>query len=116
MKIVNLTCIECPLGCALEVCVDGVRVESVKGNTCPRGKLYAENEVVCPKRVVTTTVKTKDGKMVSVKTDNPVPKSQMFSIMQKISSVIIDTPVEICDIIIKDVVDGVNVVATDNLK
>lgn len=116
MKTVNLTCIECPLGCSIEVDFDGEKVLNVKGNTCPRGKLYAENEVVCPKRVVTTTVKTKDGKMISVKTDNPVPKTQMFYVMEKISSVIIDTPVNIYDIIIKDVVDGVNVVATDDLK
>ncbi len=116
MKTVNLTCIECPLGCQIEVQLDGQKVLNVKGNTCPRGKLYAENEVTCPKRVVTTTVKTKDGKMVSVKTDNPVPKTQMFWVMDKISSVIIDTPVKIYDIIIENVIDGVNVVATDDLK
>ena len=116
MKTVNLTCIECPLGCSIVVEIDKGKVLNVKGNTCQRGKLYAENEVICPKRIVTTTVKTKDGKMISVKTDNPVPKSQMFLVMQKISSIIISLPVKIHDIIIKDVIDGVNVVATDDLN
>ena len=49
----TLTCIECPIGCEIEVEVENGVVLSVKGNTCPRGKVYAEAEVVCPKRVVT---------------------------------------------------------------
>lgn len=116
MEIRKLTCTECPLGCQIEVSLDGKKVVLVTGNTCPRGKLYAENEVVCPKRVVTSTVKVKDGKMISVKTDNPVPKTQMFSVIKKISSIILDKYPKIYDIIIKDVVDGVNVVATDDLR
>lgn len=116
MEIKKLTCIECPLGCQIEVCFDGIKVISITGNTCPRGKLYAENEVICPKRVVTSTVKVSDGRMVSVKTDNQVPKTQMFLIMNKISSVMLDKIPKIYDIIIKNVVDGVNVIATDDLN
>ena len=54
--------------------------------------------------------------MISVKTDNLVPKTQMFSVIKKISSIILDKYPKIYDIIIKDVVDGVNVVATDDLS
>ena len=46
MKVHRLTCIECPIGCALEVGVEDEKAVYVKGNACPRGKVYGENEVV----------------------------------------------------------------------
>ena len=116
MKTVNLTCVECPMGCDLEVTVDGSNVIEVKGNTCPRGLMYAKNEVVCPMRVLTTTVKTEDGRLVSVKTDKPVKKADMFTIMAKINKVVAKTPVAIGDVLVEDIADGANLVATDNLK
>ena len=116
MKTVNLTCVECPMGCALEVTMEDNQVTEVKGNTCPRGLMYAKNEVVCPMRVLTTTVKTEDGRLVSVKTDKPVKKADMFELMQRINKVIAKTPVSIGDVLIKDFADGSNLVATDNLK
>ena len=35
----ELTCINCPLGCALSVTIDGSTI-TVTGNTCPRGEAY----------------------------------------------------------------------------
>ncbi|MBR2870434.1 MAG: DUF1667 domain-containing protein [Clostridia bacterium] len=116
MKTVNLTCVECPMGCAIEVQLDGESVVSVVGNTCPRGLAYAKNEVVCPMRVLTTTVKSTDGRMVSVKTDNPIKKSNMFSLMQVINGITVTAPVKIGDIIMKNIEGDVNLVATDCLK
>ena len=83
--IKTLTCIECPIGCEVEVTLEENKVVLVKGNSCPRGKMYAENEVVCPKRVVTSTVRAKSGEMIPVKTDKPVKKSEIFAVMRKIN-------------------------------
>ena len=116
MKTINLTCVECPLGCDVEVTVDGTNVIEVKGNTCPRGLMYAKNEVTCPMRVLTTTVKTDDGRLVSVKTDKPVKKADMFIVMEKINKVVAKAPVCIGDVLVVDIADGANLVATDNLK
>ena len=44
MELKKLTCIECPIGCDMEVELEDGKVLSVTGNSCPRGKLYAENE------------------------------------------------------------------------
>lgn len=65
----NLTCIGCPLGCALKVTIDGENV-TVTGNTCKRGADYGAKEVTHPTRIVTSTVCVKNGTipMVSVKT------------------------------------------------
>ena len=49
----ELICIVCPRGCHLTI-DDNM---NVKGNFCPRGKQYAINEVTCPKRMLTSTVK-----------------------------------------------------------
>jgi CxxC motif-containing protein len=116
MKKVNLTCVECPMGCALEVELDGEVVVSVIGNTCPRGKMYAQNEVTCPMRVLTTTVRCADGRMVSVKTDNPIKKSNMLALMKIINGIVVTAPVSIGDVIMKNIEGDVNLVATDCVK
>lgn len=116
MKKLNLTCVECPMGCALEVEMDGSEIISVSGNTCPRGKVYAQNEVTCPMRVLTTTVRTEDGRMLSVKTDKPVKKSSQLELMKVINKVVAKTPVGIGDVLVENIADGANLVATDSVK
>ena len=44
----NLTCIGCPMGCALLVEMDGKEIISVTGNTCKKGAEYAVKEVINP--------------------------------------------------------------------
>ena len=114
--MVNLTCIECPMGCALTVEVENGKVVSVGGNNCARGKMYAENEVICPKRVVTSTVKTEKGVPVSVKTDKPVRKSEIFAVMEKINQVVAKTPIKIGDVLLEGIDEDANLVATMNLN
>ena len=114
MTKTTLTCIECPIGCSIDVEVEGEQVLSVSGNNCPRGKMYAENEVICPRRVLTSTVRAASGEMIPVKTDAPVKKTDMFEIMKKINGAHPVLPVKIGDIIIKDVAEGINLIATGN--
>ena len=73
----NLTCIGCPLGCALKVTIDGENV-TVTGNTCKRGADYGAKEVTHPMRIVTSTVCVKNGTipMVSVKNSTGYSKGK----------------------------------------
>ena len=112
----NLVCIECPMGCDICVKMEKGKVLSVTGNGCPRGKTYAVNEVTCPKRVITTTVKSEDGRMVAVKTESPVDKAKTFEIMKKISAIIVRSPISIGQVITDDICDGVKLIATSNLS
>ena len=64
MEKKKLVCIECPIGCELEVFLENGEVTNVRGNTCPRGKYYAENEVTCPRRVVTSSVRAENGEII----------------------------------------------------
>lgn len=114
MQTKKLTCIECPIGCAIEVSLQNGEILSVQGNTCPRGKVFAQNEITCPKRVITTTVRCTNGEMLPVKTSNPVNKSETFEIMKKINQVVAKLPVKIGDVLVKNIAEGADLVATDN--
>ena len=76
----EITCINCPVGCRLAVELENGQVVSVTGNTCPRGDAYAKKELTNPTRIVTSTVRVLGGKlpMVSVKTESDIPKSKIF--------------------------------------
>ncbi len=111
-----LTCIECPMGCSIKITIKENEITSIDGNNCERGKMYVKNEAFCPKRVITSTVKTAFDKMVAVKTDAPVKKSEMFDVMRKINGVFLDKKVNIGDIIVKNIVEGVNLIATSQIN
>ncbi len=112
----KLTCIECPLGCALEAEVDGEQVVSVVGYGCLRGKKYAESEVVCPHRIVTSTVRAENGVLVPVKTDKAVKKEEIFSVMKKINQVVCKLPVKIGDVLVENITEDICLVATGSFQ
>ena len=111
----TLTCIICPLGCELNVELDGNTVTSVTGNTCRRGADYATSECTSPKRTVTSTVLCENGKLVSVKTDKTIPKDKVFDCMKIINNTVANLPISVGDVIIEDVF-GANIVATQNMQ
>lgn len=115
----NLTCIGCPMGCAIEVEMNGKEVVSIKGNTCKKGAEYAAKEVTAPTRIVTTTVRVKGGTMpvVSVKTAQDIPKGKIFECVRALRDVCVKAPVKIGDVVFEDVAGtGVNVIATANIS
>ena len=81
----ELTCIICPIGCNLVADIEEGKVVSVLGNTCPRGKVYAETECVSPMRTITTTVRCQNGEILPVKTDRAIPKNNIFEAMKIIN-------------------------------
>ena len=111
-----MVCIECPVGCELTVSVEKGRGVSVTGNRCPRGKAYAEKEVVCPMRWLTTTVRAENGEIIPVKTNREIKKSELFVTMEKINRLRIKTPVKIGDVLCENVAEGVDLVASGNSK
>ena len=107
----ELTCIVCPRGCRLKV-DDNMEVT---GNACPRGKIYAINELTNPTRTITSSIRVSNRPytLVSVKTDKPVPKDKMFDVMKEIDAACVKAPIHIGDVVVKNVAGtGVDVVAT----
>ena len=56
----EMICIMCPMGCNLTVTKNGDDI-TVTGNNCQRGVIFAKEELTCPKRIVTSSVKTEQG-------------------------------------------------------
>ena len=119
MEIKNLTCIGCPLGCALTVETNNGEVASVSGNTCRRGDDYARKEVTRPTRIVTSTVAVSGGSlaMASVKTKSDIPKEKIMDIMKSIENVVVNAPVHIGDVIVQNAAGtGVDIIATKDVE
>ena len=110
-----ITCTECPMGCTVTITLDGENIVNVSGNTCPRGKTYAVNELTCPRRVVTSTVKTINGKVLPVKTDGSVKKQDIFKVMDIINSITVKTPINVGDVVFKNISEDINLIATDQI-
>ena len=119
METRELICIGCPMGCRMAVELDGEKILSVSGYTCPRGKAYAEKEVTNPRRIVTSTVRVIGGakERVSCKTAEDIPKDKTAEVMAEINSACVEAPVIIGEVLITNVAGtGVDVVATANVR
>ncbi|RKD23594.1 CxxC motif-containing protein [Caminicella sporogenes DSM 14501] len=113
----EMVCIVCPLGCRLTVTKNDDEY-TVTGNKCNRGKEYAIKEMTNPTRVLTTTVRIKDGLLnrIPVKTNKPVPKDKIFECMQIINSIEVQAPIKMGEIIIKDILGtGADIVASRSM-
>ena len=109
----KLICIECPRGCELTAETEGNTVKSVTGNFCKKGVQYAQEECVRPKRVLTTTVRMTDGRMLPVKTDRGIDKDKLFSAMTVINKITVAPPVTIGQVLAENIDgNGANVVAS----
>lgn len=118
MEKKELICIGCPLGCMVSVEMDGGEIKNISGYTCKRGEDYARKEMTNPTRIVTSTVVVEGGHldMVSVKTENDIPKGKIFDCVKALKGIRVNAPVHIGDVIVKDVAGtGVNMIATKEI-
>ena len=112
----QLICIVCPKGCRLNV--DEENHYSVTGNSCPRGEEYGRTELMNPIRVVTSTVKIKNGihRRCPVKTDRAIPKGLVFNAIDLLKDVELTSPVKRGDIVISNLLGTeANVVVTKDM-
>ncbi|MCL2096964.1 MAG: DUF1667 domain-containing protein [Oscillospiraceae bacterium] len=109
-----LICVTCPVGCEMTVEYKNKDLISVTGNNCKRGEKYASNEIVNPRRVLTSTVILSGAKikLMPVKTDKPIAKDKIFEAMREINKIKIEAPVKMGDVLRRDFTEqGINLVA-----
>lgn len=119
MEIKKLTCIGCPLGCQISVALDRGQVAEINGNTCKRGKVYAEKEVTNPTRIVTSTVRVTGGErpVVSVKTGRDIPKKDIRRCMLALKELEVEAPVYSGQVLLNDIAGtGAKLIATATVK
>ena len=113
----QITCINCPVGCRLQVVLENGQVVSVSGNSCKRGEIYGTQEFTAPKRVVTSLVRLTSGGVVSVKTDGLVLKTLIPEVLSEIGKLRLSAPLKIGDVAKENVAgSGVNLVVTEDIK
>ncbi|MDD4179331.1 MAG: DUF1667 domain-containing protein [Candidatus Margulisbacteria bacterium] len=114
--IKKITCIECPVGCQLEVETDqSGHVIKVTGNKCEKGPVYAKQETENPMRILTSIVLTEglDLKMVPVKTNKPIPKAKLMEAMAAVKKLKLTKQVKVDETIASDFLGlGVDLIAT----
>lgn len=105
----KITCIVCPNGCEIEI--DG---ERISGYTCKRGLEYAKEEMISPKRTITSTVKIKNSNEVCpIKTSKPIPKDKIFQVLKEINHVEVSKPIKMHTVVIENVLNlGVDIITT----
>lgn len=115
----RFTCIECPLGCALDVDVENCRMVKVDGNKCPRGEEYARSEIENPVRILTSTVPAEglQLKMIPVRTNRPIAKSGMAGAAAEIRKLRVNRPVRAGEVIAENFLGlGADLVATRDVE
>lgn len=115
----EMVCISCPKGCNMIVEYKDTTVLNVSGNSCSKGIDYAVDEITRPVRIVTSTVKVKNGSLpvVPVKTNKAIRRHLIFDVMKEIYDAEVKAPVKEGQVIIKNPAKcGADVVATLDLK
>lgn len=109
-ETLQFNCTTCPSECLLTVeaerDADGavVEVRSVTGNSCPRGDKFAHQELICPMRVLTTTIAVSGGDeaLLPVRTAEAIPLALHAQAMNFIRGLVVNAPIRIGDVVLED--------------
>ena len=113
----ELVCFLCPNSCELAVDMQDGTV-TVSGNRCPRGEQFARQELLDPQRTLTSSVRIQGAALplLSVRSDQPVKKTELVPLMEKLRTIEWAAPVHLGDVILSNVGNtGANIVATRTL-
>jgi glutamate synthase (NADPH/NADH) small chain len=113
-RVQSVLCISCPTGCAGEVVLEDGAVVETRGYTCDIGRAYVAEEVIAPKRTVTTTVRVHGGALalLPVVSDRPLPKEAIFAALALLRKVSVTAPVVADSVVVADALGlGVNFIA-----
>ena len=112
------TCIVCPNGCTIETRSEPGKPIAVSGQKCKRGEEYVLQELTDPRRTIATTVPVDNAELplCSVRLTKPIPKRDIFKVMDEIRKVRLSAPVRIDQVVIHNVcgLDS-DVIVTKNL-
>lgn len=110
----EIICTICPIGCKIRVGKDQNDEFAFEGYTCKRGLQYAKDELLNPKRTLTTTVlqklmiNNKKGsrcleRLIAVRTNKPIALDSTMNVMDEIKNTIVKKHVNEGDVIISNV-------------
>ena len=113
----SITCIVCPKSCSI-ACQQEEGRWIFSGNGCKRGAAYAQNELTCPMRTLSTTLRTTlpEVPAIPVRTKGEIPKARMLDVIAALSRVVVDAPKHIGDVVAHNILDtGCDIICTAEL-
>lgn len=113
------TCIICPNGCEIAVEYEGTQLLDCSGNLCKRGEEYVKQELLDPRRTISSSVLVQEGDLplVSVRLTKPVPRDRIFDVMEQIRGLQLTAPVTAGQVLITDILGlGSDLIATRNIS
>lgn len=132
----ELVCITCPMGCHLSVTIPANETAAVSpadivvtGNRCPRGVVYAREELLAPRRTVTATCRIlfpadesgaeagQGGKRrLPVRTKAAFPREKVDELLSLLYAMEVPLPVERGQVLLADALGtGIDVIATRSI-
>jgi CxxC motif-containing protein len=112
-------CIGCPLGCRLEVEEDEFHtIVEVRGFSCKKGKEFAQQEHIDPRRMVTTTVAITGGRWtrLPVRTQEAIPKNKVLELCKRLRTLSLKAPITMGEIVLANALDtGISVIASRDM-
>jgi CxxC motif-containing protein len=121
MKTKELICIVCPNGCQLEVAykkTPKIKVISVSNHLCDKGEAWAVSELENPVRHISSSILVANGnfKLVSVRTDTPIPLQAIHKVMNAIKKKRVKAPITVNQVLMKNPANvATNIIATRNV-
>lgn len=119
METKELICVNCPKGCRITVTLADGKVQSIAGNSCPKGAEYAAKETTRPERILTSTVRIEGGlwRVLPVITSGAIPLDQMEAVMKTVRTVRVEAPVAMNQVLVADINGlGVDLIASRSME
>lgn len=120
-ETLQFNCTTCPSECLLTVEMERdangavTAVRSVTGNSCPRGDKFAHQELICPMRVLITTVAVSGGDeaLLPVRTAEAIPLELHAQAMDLIRGVVVEAPIRMGDVVLPNLLNtGIDLIAS----
>ena len=116
----NVICVVCPKRCAVRIfCDSNKQIIKIIGNRCEKGAKYAESELICPKRILTSSIQTGNAKKpwLAVCTSLPIPKDLLLEGLSEIRRTSVTLPIRSGDVLVKDFLGtGADLIAVDDAE
>ncbi|MEE8469904.1 MAG: DUF1667 domain-containing protein [Dehalococcoidia bacterium] len=115
----HFTCVTCPIGCEIDVEIEGGKVVSMEGHKCAKAEEFVLQELEEPMRILTTTVRIQGARwaMLPVRTDKAIPKRLFHQVLGELAGIELQAPVKMADVIVGDAAaTGADIIATRNME
>lgn len=113
----NIRCMNCPFRCSIEVEYEDDILLSIDGNSCHRGEKYIEDTLKIQKKffVGYLNIINSKAKKIKVSSTKPILLEQRNQILEKIATLEVSAPIKIHDLLVSNIIEGVDLQAEENM-